>query len=626
MDFERILPGFARKSIIRKYSLLVLAVLVFTGAVTAIIVSGVGDTVRDNRQEELQTTAQDEAERLGAYYRDQRDRASLVSENGEFEEATTTQDIQDSLDAQRENFENRELIALHYVNGSTATIRASTLANREGEPVGEIPWQDGLSFDGPNDVAVSSVYAAPSRDATYVAFASPVEGKGDLLVAVLNATARGMSLRDTVAGGYTQVVDSRGEVQFANRRADVLKPYAEGTNATPLTAGLDGQTGITTRNDLVIAYTPVNGTDLVVIKHAPAKDAYALSNRVTEQLIFLVSIVTLGFVLLITVVYRDLVVPIVDTTRQTRRLAAGDIDVHPPDDNRIDEVGQFRDGVREIAGYLRTTTTQAEVIAEQDFDSEVFTEEIPGRLGTALREMKTNLEEAITELEQTVQQLEASNDRLQQFAYVASHDLQEPARMVSSYVTLLDREYGDQLDEEAQEYMDFAIDGADRMQAMIDGLLDYSRVRTQAEDFAETDADEVLSETLQDLQLLIDDYDVTVTHDTLPPVESDRNQLGQVLQNLIENAIEHGGDEIHVGAHRRDGEVVFSVEDNGEGIPENRQERIFELFEQGHRDNEGTGIGLAICDRIVSRHGGNLWVDSEEGDGTTFSFTMPACE
>jgi light-regulated signal transduction histidine kinase (bacteriophytochrome) len=166
--------------------------------------------------------------------------------------------------------------------------------------------------------------------------------------------------------------------------------------------------------------------------------------------------------------------------------------------------------------------------------------------------------------------------------------------MVSSYVSLLDTEYGDQLDEEAQEYMDFAIDGADRMQAMIDGLLDYSRVRTQAEDFAETDAEEVLSNTLDDLQLLIDDYDVTVTRDQLPTVEADRDQLGQVLQNLVENAIEHGGDDIHVGAQRRDGEVVFSVVDDGEGIPPNRQDRIFDLFEQGHRDNEGTTFYFTI--------------------------------
>ena len=235
----------------------------------------------------------------------------------------------------------------------------------------------------------------------------------------------------------------------------------------------------------------------------------------------------------------------------------------------------------------------------------------------------TELRQATAELEETVSQLETSNERLQQFAYVASHDLQEPARMVSSYMSLLESEYGDELDEEAQEYMDFAVDGADRMQAMIDGLLDYSRVETNAEEFSETDASAVFAETLTDLNLLIEERDATVTHDDLPTVHADRSQLGQLFQNLVENAIQHGGDGVHVGAQIREDAVVFSVEDNGEGIPENRQDRIFDIFEQGSRDDEGTGIGLAVCDRIVSRHGGEMWVESTEGEGTTFYFSLP---
>ena len=235
----------------------------------------------------------------------------------------------------------------------------------------------------------------------------------------------------------------------------------------------------------------------------------------------------------------------------------------------------------------------------------------------------TDLRRAKAELEETVSQLETSNERLQQFAYVASHDLQEPARMVSSYMSLLESEYADDLDEEAREYIDFATDGANRMQAMIDGLLDYSRVRTNAEEFSETDTSEVFAEILTDLRLLIDEREVTVTHDDLPTVHADRSQLGQVFQNLVENAIQHGGDEIHVGATRRDDAIVFAVEDNGEGVPEDRQDRIFDIFEQGDRDDEGTGIGLAICDRIVSRHGGEMWVDSAEGEGTSFYFSLP---
>ncbi len=236
----------------------------------------------------------------------------------------------------------------------------------------------------------------------------------------------------------------------------------------------------------------------------------------------------------------------------------------------------------------------------------------------------TDLRETQADLEEQMAQLADSNERLQQFAYIASHDLQEPLRMVSSYMSLLESEYRDELDDEAQEYIDFAADGANRMQDMIDELLAYSRVRTQGEEFTETDANDVLTETLQSLELQIDESGATVTSDDLPSVEADRSQLGQLFQNLISNAIDHGeAPTIHVSSERRGDDVIFSVADDGPGIPESQQESIFELFKRGDRESNGTGMGLAICDRIVSRHGGEIWVDSEEGDGATFLFSIP---
>ena len=236
----------------------------------------------------------------------------------------------------------------------------------------------------------------------------------------------------------------------------------------------------------------------------------------------------------------------------------------------------------------------------------------------------TDLRETQADLEEQMAQLEDSNERLQQFAYIASHDLQEPLRMVSSYMSLLESEYRDELDDEAREYIDFAADGANRMQNMIDELLAYSRVRTQGEEFTETDANAVLTETLQSLELQIDESGATVTSDDLPSVEADRSQLGQLFQNLIGNAIDHAGTPtIHVSSEIRGDDVVFSVDDDGPGIPESQQESIFELFKRGDREGDGTGMGLAICDRIVSRHGGEIWVDSEDGEGATFCFSMP---
>jgi signal transduction histidine kinase len=240
----------------------------------------------------------------------------------------------------------------------------------------------------------------------------------------------------------------------------------------------------------------------------------------------------------------------------------------------------------------------------------------------------TEIRETEMELERTVEQLERSNEQLQQFAYVASHDLQEPLRMVSSYVDLLASEYGDELDDEADEYIDFAVDGAQRMQAMIDDLLEYSRVHTEGESFDEVDAEAVFERVVQDLELLIAETEATVTHDELPRVVADENQLGQLFQNLLSNAIEHGDDggdppRVHVSGDERDDAVVFSVSDDGSGIPPDQQERVFELFEQSNRDDEGTGIGLAICQRIVNRHEGDIWIESTPGEGATFYASFP---
>ncbi|MBV0901295.1 PAS domain-containing protein [Haloarcula salina] len=234
------------------------------------------------------------------------------------------------------------------------------------------------------------------------------------------------------------------------------------------------------------------------------------------------------------------------------------------------------------------------------------------------------------ELREYRDELERSNESLQQFAYVASHDLQEPLRMVSSYVDLLDSEYGDDLDDEASEYMAFAVDGARRMQEMIDGLLAYSRVQTDAREFEETDATAVLDETITALQFHIADADAEVTAADLPPVEADSNQLGQVFQNLVKNAVTYADDgetppRIEIDAERGEEMVTFSVSDNGPGIPESAREDVFEVFTRaGTHDAEGTGIGLPVCERIVHRHGGEIWVESPPGEGATFRFTVPA--
>ena len=233
----------------------------------------------------------------------------------------------------------------------------------------------------------------------------------------------------------------------------------------------------------------------------------------------------------------------------------------------------------------------------------------------------------ITERKTYERKLKESNERLQQFAYAASHDLQEPLRMVSSYLRLIKRRYADKLDEDGRDFIEFAVDGADRMRAMIDGLLEYSRVGTQGEPFEPVDLNDVLEDVMADLQIQIEEHDTEITVEDLPTVEGDASQLRQLFQNLLDNAIEYSGDEpprVDVSATRSGDEWILSVTDEGIGIDPEDQERIFEVFQRLHTQDEhaGTGIGLALCKRIVERHGGEIWVDSTPGEGATFSLTL----
>ena len=236
---------------------------------------------------------------------------------------------------------------------------------------------------------------------------------------------------------------------------------------------------------------------------------------------------------------------------------------------------------------------------------------------------------AEAELQQTVAELARSNADLQQFASVASHDLGEPLRMVTSYVQLLERRYRGQLDAEADEFIGYAVDGAARMQTLIDDLLTYSRVGTRGREPGPTDANEVLRQTLVVLGPALDETSAVVTHDPLPVVHADATQLGQVFQNLLANAIKFRSDappQVHVRAQQHEDGWVLCVQDNGIGIPPEYGEKVFEVFQRLHGRSEypGTGIGLAICKRIVERHGGRIWFEPGPDNGTTFHFTLPA--
>ena len=230
-------------------------------------------------------------------------------------------------------------------------------------------------------------------------------------------------------------------------------------------------------------------------------------------------------------------------------------------------------------------------------------------------------------LKQITAELQHSNTELEQFAYVISHDLQEPLRMVSSYTQLLAKRYSDKLDNDADEFIAYAVDGTKRMQSLLHDLLEYSRVGTRGKPFSPVNCEHIVEQAIANLKIAIEECDASVSYDVLPTIMGDEGQLVRLFQNLIGNAIKFRREEapqVHISAKRMNNIVTFSVKDNGIGIDPQHSQSIFEIFRRLHTIEEypGTGMGLAICKKIVERHGGHISVQSQPGQGSTFYFSV----
>lgn len=246
-----------------------------------------------------------------------------------------------------------------------------------------------------------------------------------------------------------------------------------------------------------------------------------------------------------------------------------------------------------------------------------------------IQEANKRLEDLTKALALSNEKLKTSNERLAEFAYIASHDLQEPLRMITNFLQLLKKRYQHKLDEEADEFINFAVNGAERLRTLINDLLMYSRVDSQGKPFKPTQLEHVLKWVLSNIEDRIQDLGVRLSYGPLPEVLGDEIQLGQVFQNLIQNSLRYRSPkrslEIQIGVVDNNTHWNFFVKDNGIGINPEFHQRIFRIFQRLHaqRDSQGTGIGLAVCQRIVERHNGKIWVESEEDKGATFYFSLP---
>jgi PAS domain S-box-containing protein len=296
-----------------------------------------------------------------------------------------------------------------------------------------------------------------------------------------------------------------------------------------------------------------------------------------------------------------------------------------------DEFASYVDTIQKyrVAKGLMKIRTAAGEYRIWEYHNTLRTEGVASPVVRAIAHDITERKAVERALREKTEDLARSNEDLEQFAYVASHDLQEPLRTVTSYVQLLAKRYKGKLDADADEFIGFAVDGAVRMWNLVNDLLTYSRVGMRNNGFEPTDSEAAFTQSVNDLKVAIDENGALVTHDPLPRVMADHLQLGQLFRNLIGNAVKFRGSEpprIHISASRTGNGWTFSVRDNGIGIAPEYAERIFVIFQRLHHREEyvGTGIGLAVCKKIVERHGGRIWVKSEVGKGATFYFILPA--
>jgi signal transduction histidine kinase len=427
-------------------------------------------------------------------------------------------------------------------------------------------------------------------------------------------------------GGVLTITDKNGVVLAVHPETGVEGVIGQSAAESPVFQEVAARgEGVTQGSGLsgiprLFGFTQIGdpGTGIYIIVSVPESIAFAEVNTFQSS-----SLIALGLVSLLAAVtslagsYLLLMRPLNNLTNATRRLGEGDLSIRAKTygitefDSVADSFNRMASELGKRDALLATTNSQLEATNAD------LTREIEERKQMA------------DDLKQFTVQLERSNQELEQFAYVASHDLQEPLRVVAGYLQLLERRYKGRLDQDADEFIAFAVDAAKRMQALINDLLAYSRVGRKMKPMEPTDCNQVVAQALKNLRMTIEEFGAVVEVGDLPTVAGDSGQLTLVFQNLIGNAIKFRGETppvVRIQAKSCPKEWEFSVQDNGIGIDMQYSKRIFLIFQRLHTREEypGTGIGLAICQKIIERHGGRVWLESQPGQGSTFFFTIPS--
>jgi signal transduction histidine kinase len=472
-------------------------------------------------------------------------------------------------------------------------------------------WYKELMSSG--NTVISALHISNVTRRPVVTIATPVRNSAGQVIGILAGGLKleafsQMARAEPEAGTplrYGYITDSRGLIIAHQANPRYVQEQTDFSSVPPVRAALAGQDGtmqyicpIDGQEELG-AHMPLPGTGWAVVYVVPAQIAFAPLTQLTYTTMSITVVIAIIVTIVGLAIVRQITRPLGQLTAAAVKMGTGDLSQRVKVTTR-DEIGQLG----------------------TEFN----------RMAVSLSEKEAKLRDYAAQLEQKVEErtveLTRSNADLAQFAYVASHDLQEPLRMVSSYMQLIEQRYKDKLDAAGTEFMNYAVNGATRMQTMINDLLTFSRVGTRGKPFEPTDCEVILDQTLANLQMAIEESQAIITHDPLPTVMSDDTQIVLLFQNLIGNAVKFRTQEqmrVHISAQAKGREWVFSVRDNGIGIDPQYFERLFVIFQRLHSKEEypGTGIGLAVCKRVVERHGGKIWVESQPGQGSTFYFAIP---
>jgi len=485
------------------------------------------------------------------------------------------------------------------------------------------PWNQGKFMDyqpffqrGKEVSFTQEIYYDLSLQEPVLMMATPLKDIHGNLLAVLagqiNLTllSQLMEMRNTLSATEDSYLVNSSNFFITEPRFGTGHALKKTVHSQGVTKGLTHKAGIDFYEDyrnipVIGAYTWIERWNLCLMTEVNQSEAYAPILKLQRTILFIGGVVAMLAALLGWLFSGTMTRSLGRLVVATREITRGHLDIHLETTGN-DEIATLARAFSEMSTRLKKTLVSRDALS---------------------LEVKQR-EKTEKELHRALSALKRSNEDLQQFAYVASHDLQEPLRMVSSYTQLLEKKYGDKLDEKGKKFIYFAVDGATRMQKLIQDLLEYSRVKTHGVQFESLAADQMLDAALINLGAAIEEAGAVVTRGPLPVINVDRTQIVQVFQNLIGNAIKFRKDrtpEVHISATHKDSSWLFSVKDNGIGISEAYKEKIFIIFQRLHTRDEypGTGIGLAMCRQIVNRHGGTLWFESTPGRGTTFFFTLP---